>query len=182
METDKSVLEKQRKEAKRLYNIEWRKAHKEHLKEYEHNRAKTEKRKQLNREMYVKHKNERCEYAREYYDENSEAINQRRRDSYKTDKLKRAKALVFAYTKMDKDSNVGECTLTPEWIVDNIFSGQHCDYCPESDWTKLGCDRIDNNKPHTPDNVVCCCGQCNVKRKKIPYLEFKYGKKTSENV
>lgn len=172
----KYQTEEERKEARRLYGIEWRKKHKEQMKKYEQERSQTEKRKQLSREMYAKHSQERCEKAKEYYAKNSEVINQQRRDIYKTNKLKRAKCLCAAYKQMDRKSNVGECTLEPEWIVENIFSGQHCDYCPESDWTKLGCDRIDNQKPHTPDNVVCCCTKCNVHRKKIPYLTYKYGK------
>ncbi len=173
----KYKTEEERKEAKRLYGIEWRKNHKEYLKEYERERSKTEKRKQLSRDMYAKHSAERCEKVKAYYNEHSEAIHKRRNDLYKTDKLTRAKALVAGYISMDRKSNVGVCTITPEWVVDNILSGQCCDYCLESDWHKLGCDRIDNDKPHTPDNVVCCCTSCNVKRKKTPYLEFKYGDK-----
>lgn len=43
--------------------------------------------------------------------------------------------------------------------MENIFA-KPCAYCGETDWTQLGCHRIDNSKPHTIDNVVCCCRKC----------------------
>ena len=70
------------------------------------------------------------------------------------------KFVVHAYRKADSLANRGECTLTEEWVVNHIFNSK-CVYCGESDWKKLGCDRIDNSQPHTPSNVVCCCGKCN---------------------
>ena len=71
----------------------------------------------------------------------------------------------------DKKRNRGKCTLTAQWIMDYIFT-KKCVYCGESDWKKLGCDRIDNSKPHTEDNVVCCCGECNTKRGTKEFEEF----------
>lgn len=53
-----------------------------------------------------------------------------------------------------------ECTITSEWILENIFNSS-CLYCGETDWTVLGCDRIDNTKGYTPDNIVCSCNRCN---------------------
>lgn len=89
----------------------------------------------------------------------------------------RALSLLHGYTKSDIKHNRGECTLTKDWIIDNIFSGQKCVYCGEDDWLKLGCDRIDNSKPHTPDNVVCCCKECNNERQKQVFKEFYRNKK-----
>jgi hypothetical protein len=66
---------------------------------------------------------------------------------------------------------MGKCTLTPEWIVENIFS-KPCHYCGKEGWELIGCDRIDNSKPHTPDNVVPCCWECNKKRGRRDYEEF----------
>lgn len=79
--------------------------------------------------------------------------------------INKAKQMCLWYNREDTKYNRGNCTLTPEWIVDNIFNSK-CIYCGETDWRKLGCDRIDNSKPHTPDNVVCCCGKCNVKKQR----------------
>ena len=83
----------------------------------------------------------------------------------------RASYLVGSYRQSDKLCNRGECTLTPEWIIDNIFTSK-CHWCGETDWNKLGCDRIDNDKPHTPDNVNPCCDKCNKKRGTKTYEEF----------
>lgn len=73
----------------------------------------------------------------------------------------RASYLVQHYKQMDKEANRGECTLTAKWIVENIFT-QKCAHCNETDWRKLGCNRLDNSKPHTPDNVEPCCWEHNL--------------------
>ena len=96
----------------------------------------------------------------------------------------RAVHLVSGYRQSDKNANRGECTLTAQWIVENIFSGQKCAHCDESDWHKLGCNRLDNSKPHTPDNVEPCCKECN---DKLNGNEFKQkmseiGKKNGKTV
>lgn len=91
---------------------------------------------------------------------------------YRQTKGGRALTLIHGYKKSDEKYNRGECTLTKEWVIENIFSGQKCYYCGETDWLKLGCDRIDNSKPHTPDNVVCCCKECNNERQKMLFEDF----------
>ena len=75
----------------------------------------------------------------------------------------RAYNLSKGYEQMDKKAGRNESTITPEWIIGNIFASK-CYWCGETDWRQLGCDRIDNTKPHTPDNVICSCGKCNVER------------------
>ena len=50
--------------------------------------------------------------------------------------------------------------MTAQWIVENIFS-QPCAHCGENNWEKIGCNRLDNDKPHTKDNVEPCCKECN---------------------
>lgn len=72
----------------------------------------------------------------------------------------RANSLLTNYRRNDKIYNRGECTLTAGWIIENIFS-KPCVHCGESDWRKIGCNRLDNTKPHTPDNVEPCCRRCN---------------------
>lgn len=81
----------------------------------------------------------------------------------------RAKNLLGAYRANDKKYNRGECTLTAQWIIDNIFT-KHCPHCGETDWHKLGCNRLDNSKPHTIDNVEPCCIKCN---NDLARIEFK---------
>lgn len=74
----------------------------------------------------------------------------------------RANNLVNRYKTQDKRHNKGECTLTPQWIIENILS-KPCVHCGETDWHKIGCNRLDNSLPHTPDNVEPCCWECNNK-------------------
>lgn len=75
---------------------------------------------------------------------------------------KRAKKLAYHYHWHDINTYNFNCDndLDEKWITDNILS-KECIYCGETDWRKLGCDRIDNTKPHTKDNVVCACARCN---------------------
>lgn len=74
----------------------------------------------------------------------------------------RAKTLLHRYNQKDLEYNRGEGDLTPQWIIENIFS-KPCAHCGETDWTKIGCNRLDNSKPHTMDNVEPCCKSCNNK-------------------
>ena len=119
---------------------------------------------------YYKHKEEKLEKVKEYYQTNKETIFSKHSEYNKT-QYGRALYLANAYKRLDKKANRGECTLTAKWIVDNIFS-KSCVYDGESDWTKLGCDRIDNSKPHTPDNVVPCCYNCNCKKHTTSYNDY----------
>lgn len=91
-----------------------------------------------------------------------EKMKQRQAESYLT-KEGRAYSMYKNYQRLDLNARRGDCTLSPEWIVTNIY-GSKCFWCGEDDWRKLGCDRIDNTKPHTEDNVICCCAKCNIER------------------
>jgi len=77
----------------------------------------------------------------------------------------RAKAskMISSYKCRDKKLGVNTCDITIEWMIDNILT-QKCVYC--GDDKRIGCDRIDNNKGHTMDNVVPCCVECNAARNK----------------
>lgn len=127
-----------------------------------------EKEKILERNRGWKGKNPN--YMSEYREEHKDEISDYQKYYSKT-KRGRANNLLSSYRYNDKIHNRGECTLTAEWIVENIFS-KSCRYCHKSDWSKLGCDRIDNSKPHTPENVVPCCDECNSKRGSTPYEEY----------
>ena len=113
------------------------------------------------------HREERKEYKKAYYKAYSETPHGR------------AKYLLSRYRQSDRERNLGETTITSDWIVDNIFTSS-CTYCGETDWHKLGTDRIDNTKPHTTDNVVCACASCNTKRGSIPFREFLLSANPSE--
>lgn len=121
--------------AQAAYMKQWRADHKEHIATY-----------------YQENKEERLAYMKQY------------NAAYYSSIFGRAVHFARNYKRNDIKYNRGECTITPEWIVENLFSGQVCQYCGESDWHNLGCDRIDNTKPHTPDNVRCCCEKCNKKK------------------
>ena len=73
----------------------------------------------------------------------------------------RAQRQYQQYKFMDKRNGFEESIdFDAKWIVDNIYK-QPCKHCGETDWHKLGCNRIDNTKPHTKDNVESCCFHCN---------------------
>ena len=92
----------------------------------------------------------------------------------------RANNLANAYKQLDRNARRGESTITPQWIIDNIFTSK-CYWCGEDDWKLLGCDRIDNTKPHTEDNVVCCCVNCNIERGRRSFDWFTKYQRSKKN-
>lgn len=97
-------------------------------------------------------------YNREYYLKNKKKWAYNRANTQNG----RATRLLCCYNYEDKKYGRGHGDLTPKWIVDNIFS-KSCSHCGETDWRKIGCNRLDNSKPHTKDNVEPCCWECNTK-------------------
>ena len=97
----------------------------------------------------------------EYYQEHKEEKNEYNKQYNKTP-MGRAISLLNRYRQSDKEMGRGECTLTAQWIVDNIFT-KKCAHCEKTGWDIIGCNRINNALPHTPDNVEPCCLECNVK-------------------
>lgn len=186
------LTEEERKAAKREYDRRRYQANKEKIAEYHTEYYKTNKEKFA--EYYQANKEKKLERQAEYYQTNKEKITEHNAEYRKANREKilaqkaeyyatpigRATYLLNAYKTRDKKYNRGECTLTAKWIVDNIFS-KPCHYCGEPDWTKLGCDRIDNDKPHTPDNVVPCCYHCNCKKHTMEYNEFINKKRTNSS-
>lgn len=159
----------------------------EELKQAQRDKAKRwrdknpDKARNSNKRYYDKHKDDdefnekQKKYNAEYYKENKAEIIERVAEynaKYRLTPKGRALNLLHgSYKKADKKYNRGECTLTADWIVENILN-QPCHYCGRTDWTKMGCDRIDNSLPHTPDNVVPCCYHCNCKKHTTSYDEF----------
>lgn len=75
----------------------------------------------------------------------------------------RAKAsrMLSQYRNIDQKNGYELCDMTIDWMLENIMS-KPCHYC--GDTNRIGCDRIDNKKGHTKDNVVPCCVECNTAR------------------
>lgn len=137
---------------------------------------------QEKKEQILKRKAERKEIIREQkkqWRENNKDRVSEQAEKYRSTKKCRAKDLKHSYSQ--KDFNKGfpvDQNITADWIMENIFTSK-CIYCGDDDWTHLGADRIDNNKPHTPDNCVCACGLCNFERAdKYSVEEFKEYRKT----
>lgn len=90
----------------------------------------------------------------------------RNRDSKKVKDIKskpqmiRAKAskMISSYTSKDIKNQTSVCDIDINWMIENILL-KPCVYC--GDTHRVGCDRIDNTKGHTKDNVVPCCIECN---------------------
>ena len=184
MGIQKYLTAEEKKEAQRERCRRWYASHKEQEKERKRKSRikKLEENPNFDKEWYNKYKDyytkyndvnsdKRKDYRTRYNQEHKEEISKNKK-RYNSTEFGRAVNLCTTYTQSDNNANREKCTLTPQWIVDNIFSSK-CIYCGEDDWTKLGCDRIDNSKPHTPDNVVCSCWECNNKRGTKTYEEFK---------
>ena len=153
---------------KRCYQRHKEERQKKALERYEKNKKERNKKHsewQKNNKEYV------AEYNAEYYKNNEDYFREYHLEYCSTPKG-RAVFLLQGYRRADKESNRDDCTLTAEWIVNNVFSGQCCHYCGESDWRKLGVDRKDSSLPHTPENCVPCCAHCNKKKGKKVYDEF----------
>ena len=71
--------------------------------------------------------------------------------------------LIDNYRNYDKTRfGTNENTISIEQLRKMLDNG--CNWCGETNWYKLGADRIDNSKPHTLENCVCSCFECNRKR------------------
>ena len=69
--------------------------------------------------------------------------------------------MISSYKHKDKVNNTSICDIDIDWMIENIIN-KPCYYC--GDTHRIGCDRIDNSKGHTKDNVVPCCFECNCAR------------------
>lgn len=82
-----------------------------------------------------------------------------------------AESKISGYKKSDKAKGF-ECTITKAQLIELQDKG--CYYCGETDWHKLGADRIDNTKGHTIDNCICSCERCNKQRGNMPFRMFSF--------
>lgn len=111
------------------------------------------------------------EYNKKYYISNKEKL-QKKHLNYRNTPNGRAKMLMSHYRYSDKRDGYKETVdFDSEWMIENILF-KPCAHCGESDWHKIGCNRLDNTKGHTKDNVEPCCKPCNDKLG----LEYQWGK------
>ena len=138
-----------------------------------------EKEKEWHRQYYLKNRERLLAKQNEYYKNNKDI----HKDYYKRNKeriidyqkeyqveydktqMARANSLLCAYNQADIKRNRGKGDLTAQWIVENIFT-KPCAHCGKVGWNVIGCNRLDNSKPHTMDNVEPCCYECNIKLSK----------------
>lgn len=102
------------------------------------------------------------EYDKQYYQENKERLAEKHKE-YNNSPMGRAVYLVSQYNQLDKKYGRGKGNLTGKWVHNNILY-EECVYCGVKGWWLIGCNRIDNSKPHTTDNVEPCCMLCNCKQ------------------
>jgi len=139
---------KAKAEERKEYDKQYRKANREHILEQ-------------SRQYYYRNKDFCKEIQKQWRDEHPGYMNQWRENN--KERI-RAQSLKQIYTEIDQRKGFPvDKNIDTDWIIENIFNSS-CIYCGESDYAKLGADRIDNSKPHTPDNCVCACRRCNSKR------------------
>ena len=139
----------------------------------------------------AKKRAERNEAKRLYYEEHKEEIESEKKKKYEdqiealkynyhNNKTIRAKTLTTSYKRYDNYYFYGQNkTITYKQLLELWNKG--CIYCGEKDWHKLGADRIDNKKPHSIDNCVCSCGQCNIERGCRNFQDF-YNQKFMDSI
>lgn len=156
------------KEYLKQYNKQWREEHCDYGKQWR------EEHPDYDKQWYQDNIEKRRQYSKDHKEERKEYFKQ-----YRGTQLGRANNFKSAYISKDKKKGFSTDQVVDEdWIIENIF-GSSCIYCGESDWQKLGADRIDNTKGHTPDNCVCACFICNSERQdKYSVEEFKEYRRT----
>lgn len=168
----------------------------EHRREYyrtyynEHKEQLRERQREYSRRDYRKHKQERLEQAKVYKQEHRDKINEltrqwkhehsdfyrdHYRNRYANDIVFRSYRKFSRYRHMDRDKglvpdNIDDYPTKEEYV--QMFR-QPCVFCGESDWHKIGLDRIDNSLGHVRGNLQPCCWSCNKKKNKMTNEEFK---------
>ena len=140
----------------------WSKEHKRKKSDY--TEEEWSKKLASGRKWKAEHKHQHLSGVKKWQTENQDKVKIYKKTWKKNHPMEtRAQNLCAAYKSADISEGRGDCALTKTWIMEHIFASR-CIYCGDSDWTHLGADRIDNSKPHTPDNCVCACGICNIER------------------
>lgn len=135
--------------------------HAEYMKRY--NQAHKIEIAEYGKQYYQAHKDEHAEKMKEWRESHREE-NAEYKKQYRQTPKGRAQYLTDNYNQSDKEKGLNICNnITSDYLTKLISPGE-CVYCGNSDWKALGADRINNDLPHTPDNVVCACGVCNIER------------------
>lgn len=157
------------KEYKRKYMETWREKNSEYFKNWRISHSDQLK------EQHEKWKEKNPEYYKSYYENNkgkwkeySESQKEYRKNYYRNRRLNDmvlfAKQKCREYKRIDSSKGYDiRNNIEYEWFINNI-SNKQCYYCGETDWRKLGADRLDNTKPHSIDNCICACKSCNTGR------------------
>ena len=125
------------KEAIADYNAQYRQANKEAIADYQ------AQYRQANKEAIADYKAEYCDPQK--------------------NPMGWARIKVGTYRQMDRQRGFNDKeTITAEWFLDNI-AYKPCAHCGVQGIGKVGCNRLDNTKGHTIDNVESCCLKCNVR-------------------
>jgi hypothetical protein len=95
-----------------------------------------------------------------YQSKGSRDLTKSRINKYNGTPSGRARLLRHRYRKIDAEKGQ-ESDLTVEFML--ALMAKPCAYCGDSTDPR-GCDRIDNRKGHTMDNVVPACKHCNCAR------------------
>lgn len=134
-------------------------------KRYQANRAKIL---EYHKKYDAEHKSEKAEYKKQYNAEHKQEITEymeQYRKQYSNTPMGRAINLRNGHIQKDREhGRIGDELpsdyVTSKWIVENIFT-KPCTHCGITGWEVIGCNRLDNSKPHTKDNVEPCCALCN---------------------
>ena len=161
------------KECKKQYSKQYRAKHKEEI---------SEKRKEYQHQYYTEHKEGKSEYNKRYRVEHKDDISESKKQYYQENReemleyWKQYYSTIKGYCYNIRKNNIREDRIygrigeevpdnypTIEYYIDAVQ--QPCIYCKKhKPFNEMGLDRIDNDKPHSLDNVVPCCTECNVKR------------------
>ena len=131
---------------------EWRNLNKEKIAEYQ------AEWRNLNKEKIA-------EYQAEWRNLNKEKVAEYKAEWYnpQTHPLNWAKSIVNNYNKMDRERGFDpNQTISAEWFLQNI-AYRPCAHCGLQAIGLIGCNRLDNTKGHTIDNVEPCCFKCNAR-------------------
>ena len=136
------------KQCNKEYQAEWSTNHKENVKAK--NAKWRSKNPTYNAQYQQAHKDKIAEYQAEWYNPQTHPLNW-------------AKSIVNNYKKMDRERGFDpNQTISAEWFLQNI-AYRPCAHCGLQAIGLIGCNRLDNTKGHTIDNVEPCCFKCNAR-------------------